>query len=79
VDDDEAILRSLEGGLLDEPYNKLFTSSCKEALEILKREEVSSLLKSSKKSIHASSGWYSRDIAGILLFRWQSIRAKFTY
>ncbi|MHC4241859.1 MAG: response regulator [Planctomycetota bacterium] len=40
VDDDEAILRSLERGLLDESYNKLFTKSCKEALEILKREEV---------------------------------------
>jgi DNA-binding NtrC family response regulator len=40
VDDDEAILRSLERGLLDESYNKLFTKSSKEALEILKREEV---------------------------------------
>ena len=40
VDDDEAILRSLERGLIDEPYNKLFTKSCKEALEILRREEV---------------------------------------
>ncbi len=40
VDDDEAILRSLERGLLDESYNKLFAKSCKEALEILKREEV---------------------------------------
>ncbi len=40
VDDDEAILRSLERGLMDEPYNTLFTKSCQEALEILKREEV---------------------------------------
>ncbi len=40
VDDDEAILHSLERGLLDEPYNRLFTESCQEALEILKREEV---------------------------------------
>ena len=40
VDDDEAILQSLERGLLDEPYNKLFVKSCKEALEILGREEV---------------------------------------
>ena len=40
VDDDEAILRSLERGLMDEPYMKLFTNSCKEALEILQREEV---------------------------------------
>jgi len=40
VDDDEAILSSLERGLMDEPYNKLFVMSCKEALEILEREEV---------------------------------------
>jgi len=40
VDDDEAILHSLERGLLDEPYNKLFAKSCKEALEILQQEEV---------------------------------------
>lgn len=40
VDDDQAILRSLERGLLDESYNKLFTDSCKEALEILKRQKV---------------------------------------
>jgi CheY-like chemotaxis protein len=40
VDDDKSTLRSLERGLLDESYNKLFTGSCKEALEILKREEV---------------------------------------
>jgi CheY-like chemotaxis protein len=40
VDDDEAILRSLERGLLDESYNKLFTKSSKEALEILKRKKV---------------------------------------
>ncbi len=40
VDDDDAILRSLERGLIDEPYNKLFANSCKEALEILQQEEV---------------------------------------
>jgi len=40
VDDDEQILRSLERGLLDESYNKLFTNSGKEALEILRKEEV---------------------------------------
>jgi two-component system response regulator HupR/HoxA len=40
VDDDEAILRSLERGLIDEPYNTLFAKSCKEALEILQQEEV---------------------------------------
>jgi len=40
VDDDEIVLRSLERGLLDEPYNKLFAKNCKEALEILQQEEV---------------------------------------
>lgn len=40
VDDDEAMLHSLERGLIDEPYNTIFTTSCKEALEILHREEV---------------------------------------
>jgi len=40
VDDDEVVLQSLERGLLDESYNKLFVKSCNEALEILQREEV---------------------------------------
>ena len=40
VDDDEIVLRSLERGLLDEPYNQLFANSWKQALEILQREEV---------------------------------------
>ena len=40
VDDDEAILRSLERGLLDGSYNKLFAKSSKEALKILKRKKV---------------------------------------
>ncbi len=40
VDDDEAVLRSLQRGLLDESYNKLFAKSSKEALEVLKREKV---------------------------------------
>ena len=40
VDDEEKVLRSLEMGLLDEPYHKLFAKSGKEALEILQREEV---------------------------------------
>jgi DNA-binding NtrC family response regulator len=40
VDDDEAILRSLERGLLDESYDKLFAKSGKEALGILKRKKV---------------------------------------
>jgi len=40
VDDDEAILRSLERGLLDESYNKFFAKSSKEALKVLKRTKV---------------------------------------
>jgi len=40
VDDDVLILQSLERGLLDESYNKLFAKSCKEALEVINREEV---------------------------------------
>jgi len=40
VDDDETVLLSLERGLLDESYNKLFVKSCKAALEILQREQV---------------------------------------
>ena len=40
VDDEEKVLRSLERGLLDEPYNKLFAKSSNEALEILQRDEV---------------------------------------
>ena len=40
VDDDEIVLQSLERGLLAESYNKLFAKSCKEALEVIKREEV---------------------------------------
>jgi len=40
VDDEEKVLRSLERGLIDEPYDTLFAKSGKEALEILQREEV---------------------------------------
>jgi two-component system response regulator HupR/HoxA len=40
VDDEEEVLRSLEMGLLDEPYHKLFAGSGKEAIEILQKEEV---------------------------------------
>jgi CheY-like chemotaxis protein len=40
VDDDEIDLHSLERGLLDESYNKLFVKSSTEALEILKRKKV---------------------------------------
>ncbi len=40
VDDDEIVLRSLERSFFDEPYNRLFANSGKQALEILQREEV---------------------------------------
>ena len=40
VDDDEIVLRSIERGLFDEPYDKLFAKSCEEALEILQQKEV---------------------------------------
>jgi CheY-like chemotaxis protein len=40
VDDDVIVLKSLERGLMDESYDKLFVKTCKEALEILQQEEV---------------------------------------
>ena len=40
VDDDEIVLRSLQRGLLDEPYNQLFAKSGEQALEILREQEV---------------------------------------
>ncbi len=40
VDDEEKFLRSLNRGLRDEPYNTLFANSGKEALEVLKSNEV---------------------------------------
>ena len=40
VDDDVIVLQSLERGLLDESYNKLFAKNSKEALEILQREAI---------------------------------------
>jgi len=40
IDDDQIVLQSLERGLLDESYKKLFTNNCKEAIEIIRREEV---------------------------------------
>jgi len=40
VDDDEIVLQSLERGLLDESYNRLFAKGPKKALEILLKEEV---------------------------------------
>ena len=40
VDDEVRVLRSLERGLLDEPYNLLFAESGKEALEILEQKPV---------------------------------------
>jgi two-component system response regulator HupR/HoxA len=40
VDDEEKILASLKRGLLDEPYEILFASSGKKALEILEQNQV---------------------------------------
>jgi DNA-binding NtrC family response regulator len=40
VDDDEIMLRSLERGLFEEPYDMRFAKSGDEAVEILQREEV---------------------------------------
>jgi DNA-binding NtrC family response regulator len=40
IDDDVIVLQSLERGLMDESYNKLFAKTCKEAFEILQQEEV---------------------------------------
>ena len=40
VDDEEKVLKSLQRGLLDEPYHCLFANSGKEALEILESNEV---------------------------------------
>lgn len=40
VDDEEKLLRSMKRVLTDEPYNSLFAKSGKEALEILRQEEI---------------------------------------
>ncbi len=40
VDDEEKVLKSLQRGLLDEPYNCLFANSGQEALQILESNEV---------------------------------------
>ena len=40
VDDEKTVLMSLQRGLLDESYTKLFAKSGEEALEVLQREEV---------------------------------------
>lgn len=40
VDDEKKILKSLQRGLLDDPYNCLFTTSGKEALETMEKHEV---------------------------------------
>ena len=40
VDDEEKVLKSIERCLLDEPYHKYYAKSGRDALEILKREEV---------------------------------------
>lgn len=40
VDDEETLLMSLKRGLMDEPYDRLFASSGKKALELLENNEV---------------------------------------
>ena len=40
VDDDQMVLNSLKRGLFEEPYNMIFASSGKEALEIMEQKEV---------------------------------------
>ncbi len=40
VDDEEVVLRSIERGFLEEPYNKLFAISGEEALEIMEQEAI---------------------------------------
>jgi DNA-binding NtrC family response regulator len=40
VDDEEKVLKSLQRGLMDEPYNLLFATSGKESLKILENNEV---------------------------------------
>ena len=40
VDDQPVILAALKKDFRDEPYEKHFTSSCKEALEILEKEQI---------------------------------------
>ena len=40
VDDEVRLLRSIQRGLLDEPYNLLFAESGKQALELLEAHEV---------------------------------------
>jgi two-component system response regulator HupR/HoxA len=40
VDDEEVVLRSIERGLLEEPFRKLFAVGGEEALEILQEEEI---------------------------------------
>ena len=44
VDDEEKLLKSLKRGFLDEPYDTLFATSGKKALEILEHNEVHVLI-----------------------------------
>ena len=44
VDDEEKILNSLKRGLVDEPYSTMFANSSKEALEIIKQNDVHVLI-----------------------------------
>ena len=59
VDDEEKILRSLKRALQDEPYETLFASSGKEALEILEHNEVHVLV----------TDMYMPEIDGLELLR----------
>ena len=40
IDDEEVVLRSIERGLLEEPFRKLFAVGGEEALEVLQEEEI---------------------------------------
>jgi len=44
VDDEARLLRSIERGMLDEPYRLLFAESGKEALQLLAENEVHALV-----------------------------------
>ncbi len=44
VDDEEKIINSIRRGLLREPYRKIFTTKPREAVELLKKNEISVLV-----------------------------------
>lgn len=67
VDDEPYILRSLERGLIDEPYKKIFVSSSKEALEIMEKEDVSVIVTDMKMP----------DVNGLELLK--TVKEKYPY